>query len=487
MGKITGFIEYKRELPVSRDSKIRLADYKEIYQEYPAQKTKVQAARCMDCGIPFCHHGCPLGNIIPEFNDAVYKEDWKEAYDILSSTNNFPEFTGRICPAPCEASCVLGLIQPPVAIEHIEKSIIEMAFEKGYVQAQPPALRTGKKVAIVGSGPAGLAAAAQLNKAGHQVTVYERADKPGGLLRYGIPDFKLEKEVIDRRLSVMEAEGIIFINNAYVGKNISAKELIADFDAVVLTGGATIPRDLPIPGREFKGIHFAIEFLEQNNRRVRGDTGFAHEIIATAKNVVVIGGGDTGSDCVGTSNRHKALTVTQVELLLKPPVNRDGKNPWPLWPMILRTSSSHEEGCDRNWAILTKEFTADEKGHVNGLRVVDITWKNEEGKPSFNEIEGTERVLPCDLALLAIGFMHPLHTAELAELEIALDERGNVKTNGYQTSITKVFSAGDMRRGQSLVVWAISEGREAAREVDIFLMGESNLETKDASQSVLED
>ena len=487
MGKITGFIEYKRELPVSRDSKIRLADYKEIYQEYPAQKTKVQAARCMDCGIPFCHHGCPLGNIIPEFNDAVYKEDWKEAYDILSSTNNFPEFTGRICPAPCEASCVLGLIQPPVAIEHIEKSIIEMAFEKGYVKAQPPALRTGKKVAIVGSGPAGLAAAAQLNKAGHQVTVYERADKPGGLLRYGIPDFKLEKEVIDRRLSVMEAEGITFINNAYVGKNISAKELIADFDAVVLTGGATIPRDLPIPGREFKGIHFAIEFLEQNNRRVRGDAGFEHEIMATAKNVVVIGGGDTGSDCVGTSNRHNALTVTQIELLLKPPVNRDGKNPWPLWPMILRTSSSHEEGCDRNWAILTKEFTADEKGHVNGLRVVDITWKNEEGKPSFNEIEGTERVLPCDLALLAIGFMHPLHTAELAELEIALDERGNVKTNGYQTSITKVFSAGDMRRGQSLVVWAISEGREAAREVDIFLMGESNLETKDASQSVLEN
>lgn len=487
MGKITGFIEYKRELPVSRDSKIRLADYKEIYQEYPAEKTKVQAARCMDCGIPFCHHGCPLGNIIPEFNDAVYKEDWKEAYDILSSTNNFPEFTGRICPAPCEASCVLGLIQPPVAIEHIEKSIIEMAFEKGYVKAQPPALRTGKKVAIVGSGPAGLAAAAQLNKAGHLVTVYERADKPGGLLRYGIPDFKLEKEVIDRRLSVMEAEGITFINNAYVGKNISAKELIADFDAVVLTGGATIPRDLPIPGREFKGIHFAIEFLEQNNRRVRGDAGFEHEIMATAKNVVVIGGGDTGSDCVGTSNRHNALTVTQIELLLKPPVNRDGKNPWPLWPMILRTSSSHEEGCDRNWAILTKEFTADEKGHVNGLRVVDITWKNEEAKPSFNEIEGTERVLPCDLALLAIGFMHPLHTAELAELEIALDERGNVKTNGYQTSITKVFSAGDMRRGQSLVVWAISEGREAAREVDIFLMGESNLETKDASQSVLEN
>lgn len=487
MGKITGFIEYKRELPVSRDSKIRLADYKEIYQEYPAEKTKVQAARCMDCGIPFCHHGCPLGNIIPEFNDAVYKEDWKEAYDILSSTNNFPEFTGRICPAPCEASCVLGLIQPPVAIEHIEKSIIEMAFEKGYVKAQPPALRTGKKVAIVGSGPAGMAAAAQLNKAGHLVTVYERADKSGGLLRYGIPDFKLEKDVIDRRLSVMEAEGITFKNNAYVGKNISAKELVDDFDAIVLTGGATIPRDLPIPGREFKGIHFAIEFLEQNNRRVRGDSGFAHEIMATAKNVVVIGGGDTGSDCVGTSNRHKALSVTQVELLLKPPVSRDSKNPWPLWPMILRTSSSHEEGCDRNWAILTKEFTADDKGHVNGLRVVDITWKNEGGKPSFNEIEGTERVLPCDLALLAIGFMHPLHTAELAELEIVLDERGNVKTTGYQTSIPKVFSAGDMRRGQSLVVWAISEGREAAREVDIFLMGESNLETKDASQSVLEE
>lgn len=487
MGKITGFKEYKRELPASRNAKIRLDDYKEIYQEYPTDKTTVQAARCMDCGIPFCHHGCPLGNIIPEFNDAVYKEDWKEAYDILSSTNNFPEFTGRICPAPCEASCVLGLIQTPVAIEHIEKSIIEMAFEKGYVQAQPPSVRTGKKVAIVGSGPAGLAAAAQLNKAGHLVTVYERADKSGGLLRYGIPDFKLEKDVIDRRLSVMQAEGITFINNAYVGKNVSAKELVDDYDAIVLTGGATIPRDLPIPGREFKGIHFAIEFLEQNNRRVRGDSGFAHEIMATAKNVVVIGGGDTGSDCVGTSNRHKALTVTQVELLLKPPVSRDSKNPWPLWPMILRTSSSHEEGCDRNWAILTKEFTADDKGHVNGLKVVDITWKNEGGKPSFNEIQGSERVLPCDLALLAIGFMHPLHTAELAELEITLDERGNVKTNGYQTSIAKVFSAGDMRRGQSLVVWAISEGREAAREVDIFLMGESNLETKDASQSVLED
>lgn len=487
MGKITGFREFKRELPLSRDSKIRLADYKEIYQEYPAEKTKVQAARCMDCGIPFCHHGCPLGNIIPEFNDAVYKEDWKEAYDILSSTNNFPEFTGRICPAPCEASCVLGLIQPPVAIEHIEKSIIEMAFEKGYVQAQPPVLRTGKNIAIVGSGPAGLAAAAQLNKAGHLVTVYERADKPGGLLRYGIPDFKLEKDIIDRRLAVMEEEGINFINNAYVGKNISAKSLVEDFDAVVLTGGATIPRDLPIPGREFKGIHFAIEFLEQNNRRVRGDSGFEHEIIATGKNVVVIGGGDTGSDCVGTSNRHKAESVTQVELLLKPPVSRDSKNPWPLWPMILRTSSSHEEGCDRNWAILTKEFTADDNGHVNGLRVVDITWKNEAGRPSFDEIEGTERVLPCDLALLAIGFIHPLHTAEIAELAIELDERGNVKTNGYQTSLPKVFAAGDMRRGQSLVVWAISEGREAARAVDQFLMGESSLETKDASQTVLEE
>lgn len=487
MGKITGFKEYKRELPVSRNPTIRLADYKEIYEPYPADKTKVQAARCMDCGIPFCHHGCPLGNIIPEFNDAVYKEDWKQAYEILSTTNNFPEFTGRICPAPCEASCVLGLVQSPVAIEDIEKSIIEKAFELGYVQPHLPPVRTGKKVAVVGSGPAGLAAAAQLNKAGHQVTVYERADKPGGLLRYGIPDFKLEKEVIDRRLAVMEAEGIEFVNNAYVGKNVSAKALVDDFDAVMLTGGATIPRDLPIPGREFKGIHFAIEFLEQNNRRVRGDSSFGQEIHAEGKHVVVIGGGDTGSDCVGTSNRHKATSVTQVELLLKPPVSRDAKNPWPLWPMILRTSSSHEEGCDRNWAILTKEFTADTEGHVNGLSVVDIMWKNEGGRPSFDEIPGTQRVLPCDLALLAIGFMHPLHTAELAELAIELDDRGNVKTNGYQTSIPKVFSAGDMRRGQSLVVWAISEGREAARAVDLYLMGESALESKDASQTVLEE
>lgn len=487
MGKITGFKEYKRELPVSRDLKLRLEDYKEIYQEYPAEKTKVQAARCMDCGIPFCHHGCPLGNIIPEFNDAVYKEDWKEAYEILSSTNNFPEFTGRICPAPCEASCVLGIIQPPVAIEHIEKSIIEVAFERGYIKAVQPSLRTGKKVAVIGSGPAGMAAAVQLNKAGHLVTVYERADRSGGLLRYGIPDFKLEKSVLDRRIALMEEEGIVFINNAFVGKNVSAKTILDEFDAIVLSGGATIPRDLPIPGREFKGVHFAIEFLEQNNRRVSGESGFEQVIMATGKNVVVIGGGDTGSDCVGTSNRHKASSVTQVELLLKPPVSRDVKNPWPLWPMILRTSSSHEEGCDRNWAILTKEFTSDGNGHVNGLRVVDITWKNEAGRPSFDEIEGTERVLPCDLALLAIGFVSPLQTAELAELEIALDERGNVKTRGYQTSMPKVFAAGDMRRGQSLVVWAISEGREAAREVDIFLMGESQLESKDNSQAVLEE
>lgn len=487
MGKITGFKEFKRELPASRDLKLRLEDYKEIYQPYPEEKTKVQAARCMDCGIPFCHHGCPLGNIIPEFNDAVYKEDWKEAYEILSSTNNFPEFTGRICPAPCEASCVLGIIQPPVAIEHIEKSIIEVAFERGYIKAVQPSLRTGKKVAVIGSGPAGMAAAVQLNKAGHFVTVYERSDKSGGLLRYGIPDFKLEKSVLDRRIALMEEEGIVFINNAFVGRNVSAKAVLDEFDAVVLSGGATIPRDLPIPGREFKGVHFAIEFLEQNNRRVSGESGFENEVIATGKNVVVIGGGDTGSDCVGTSNRHKANSVTQVELLLKPPVSRDVKNPWPLWPMILRTSSSHEEGCDRNWAILTKEFTSDGNGHVNGLRVVDITWKNEGGRPSFDEIEGTERVLPCDLALLAIGFISPLHHAEIAELEIALDERGNVKTLGYQTSMPKVFAAGDMRRGQSLVVWAISEGREAAREVDIFLMGESMLESKDNSQTVLEE
>ncbi|MBK9634720.1 MAG: glutamate synthase subunit beta [Bacteroidetes bacterium] len=488
MGKPTGFKEFTRELPAYRDPKQRLGDYKDLYVEFSDEKTQKQGARCMDCGVPFCHFGCPLGNIIPEFNDAVYQGDWKLAIDILSSTNNFPEFTGRICPAPCEASCVLGINQPPVAIEHIEKSIIEKAYELGYVKPFIPKERTGKKVAIIGSGPAGLAAAAQLNKAGHFVTVYERADQIGGLLRYGIPDFKLEKWVIDRRLEVMKSEGIEFKLNSNIGVNIDAKEMEAQFDALVLTGGSTVPRDLPITGRELKGVFPAMEFLSQQNKRVADikvevdHTGKPYQngsLSAKGKNVLVIGGGDTGSDCVGTSNRHGAKSVTQIELLGKPPVGRDENNPWPLWPMILRTSSSHEEGVERQWSLLSKAFIGNEKGELTGLKVVEIEWKTVDGKPQFVEMPETEHIIPCELALLAMGFLFPDKTGIMDQLNIEQDERGNIKTTNYQTANAKVFSAGDMRRGQSLVVWAISEGREAARAVDIYLMGTSNLEAKD--------
>ncbi len=489
MGDPKGFLKATRELPQSRPPQERINDYQEIYLPFPLKKTVEQASRCMDCGIPFCHNGCPLGNIIPEFNDAVYREDWLQAYEILTSTNNFPEFTGRICPAPCETACVLGINQPAVAIEHIEKTIIEQAFERGLIKPNPPSLRTGKKVAVIGSGPAGLAAAAQLNKAGHMVTVFERNDRIGGLLRYGIPDFKLEKHIIDRRLAVMEAEGIRFKTNANVGDNVPVDTLKSEFDAICLCGGSTIPRDLNIPGRELKGIYFAMEFLEQSNRRVAGDAiDPAVELMATDKHVIVIGGGDTGSDCVGTSNRHRAESITQIELLTKPPGQRAEETPWPLWPMMLRTSSSHEEGADRFWAVLTKSFHGDEQGNVKSLKVVDIEWTTnpETGKSGFSEVEGTERDLPCDLALLAIGYLHPQHQGMLDQLGIVYDERGNVKTNNYQTSVENIFSAGDMRRGQSLVVWAISEGREAARAVDIFLMGESSLEGKAVSQLEIE-
>ena len=489
MGKAKGFLEYERQLPKSRNPKDRIKDYKEIYEPFSKEKTTEQAARCMDCGVPFCHNGCPLGNIIPEFNDAVYQNDWAYAYEILSSTNNFPEFTGRICPAPCEASCVLGINANPVTIEHIEKSIAEQAFENNWIQPNKPPSRTGKKVAVVGSGPAGLAAAAQLNKAGHQVTVYERADRIGGLLRYGIPDFKLEKQIIDRRLEVMKQEGISFKTNANVGVNIPAKDLMQENEAMVLCGGSTIPRDLPIPGRELKGVHFAMDFLTQQNQRVAGDTAFdAPEIWATDKNVVVIGGGDTGSDCVGTSNRHGAKSITQIELLAKPPINRQQEDMWPNWPMTLRTSSSHEEGAERQWAILTKEFIGDENGNLKALKLVNIEWQARKNgsRPSFKEILGTERIIPCELALLAIGFVHPQFEGLLEELSVDLDGRKNVKAsekgeNRYQTSIPNVFAAGDMRRGQSLVVWAISEGREAAKAVDEYLMGSSKLEGKEDS------
>jgi len=488
MGKITGFLEQTRELPKYKEAKERIKDYKEFYLPFPEEKTNAQAARCMDCGVPFCHSGCPLGNIIPEFNDAVYQKDWKLAADVLLSTNNFPEFTGRICPAPCETACVLGINQPAVAIEHIEKSIIEKAYELGYIKPQIPQERTGKKVAVVGSGPAGMAAAAQLNKAGHTVTVFERADRIGGLLRYGIPDFKLQKDVIDRRLEVMEKEGIIFKTNTNIGVDISLNDLTKDFDAVVLSGGSTISRDLPIPGRTYKGVYPAMEFLSQQNKRVSGipttvdHSGKPYEngdILATGKNVIVIGGGDTGSDCVGTSNRHGAISVTQIELLGKPPVERAESTPWPQWPMMLRTSSSHEEGCERQWSILTKEFIGNEKGELTGLKIVEIEWKTVDGKPQMTEIEGTEQILPCELIFLAMGFVHPQQEGMLEQLSVELDNRGNVKANNYQTNVDKLFTAGDMRRGQSLVVWAISEGRECARAVDIFLMGESQLEAKD--------
>jgi glutamate synthase (NADPH) small chain len=483
MGQIDGFMKFNREMPKSRDTKERLKDYKEVYNPLEKEKVKQQAARCMDCGVPFCHNGCPLGNNIPDFNDAVYNGKWEEAIKILSSTNNFPEFTGRICPAPCEASCVLSINNKPVTIEYIEKTIAEQAFEKGYIKANPPKNRTGKRVAVVGSGPAGLAAAAQLNKAGHWVTVFERSDRIGGLLRYGIPDFKLEKTVLDRRIRLMEQEGIIFRTNANVGVNISAAHLRTEFDAVVVTGGASAPRDLPIPGRDLKGVHFAMEFLTQQNKRVAGDRIFSGEILATNKNVLVIGGGDTGSDCVGTSNRHGAKTVTQIELLAKPPLQRNEMaNPWPLWPMVLMTSSSHEEGVERQWAILTKEFLGDNNGRLTGMKTVEIKWGlNAQGKMGFEEVPGSERIVPCELALLAIGFVGAEKAGLVDELKIELDERGNIKTTNYMSSEEGVFAAGDMRRGQSLVVWAISEGREAARAVDVWLMGHSHLEAKDES------
>jgi len=483
MGKPTGFLEFSREMPSKRPVKERVNDYREFIEKYPTQKLNQQASRCMDCGVPFCHHGCPLGNIIPEFNDAVYRKSWREAYDILASTNNFPEFTGRICPAPCESSCVLGINQPPVAIEEIEKHIIEIAFEKGFVKPHKPNLRTGKKVAVVGSGPAGMAAAAQLNAAGHSITVFERDDAPGGLLRYGIPDFKLEKWIIDRRIAIMEEEGIVFQCNAEVGVNVSVNDLLRQFSAVVLTGGSTIPRDLPAPGRDLKGIHFAMDFLKQQNKRVSRLLDKNEEpIMATGKHVVVIGGGDTGSDCVGTSNRHGAKSITQFELLPKPPDERTMQMPWPTYPMVLKISSSHEEGCERQWAVNTKEFISDGNGNIKALKIVDLEWKTgDNGRAQFVEIEGSAREIPCDLALLAMGFVHPQHEGLINDLAVELDERGNVRASEklYQTNIQKIFTAGDMRRGQSLVVWAISEGRECARKVDEFLMGHSVLETRD--------
>ena len=491
MGKPTGFLEFERVASKKRAIDERKHDYKEVEQTFDENQANNQAARCMDCGIPFCHNGCPLGNIIPEFNDAVYEQNWQYAYEILISTNNFPEFTGRICPAPCEASCVLGINKSPVAIEFIEKSIIEKAFEMGYVKPRIPAKRTDKKIAVIGSGPSGLATAAQLNYAGHSVTVFERADEIGGLLRYGIPDFKLGKDVVKRRVELMKAEGISFKTNMNIGVSIPADFLLDEFDAVVLATGSTVPRNLPIVGRELKGVHYAMEFLSQQNKRVanidvqkdhRGADYINGQLLATDKNVVVIGGGDTGSDCVGTSNRHGAKSVSQIELLTMPPKERDSSTPWPNWPMQLRTSSSHEEGCERGWSINTKAFIGDENGNLKALQLVDLDWQTDPdtSRMVMREVAGSEREIPCELALLAAGFLHPRHDGLLDSLGVEYDERGNVKAVNYQSTVNpKIFTAGDCRRGQSLVVWAISEGREAARKVDEFLMGESLLEAKE--------
>ena len=484
MANPTGFKEFTRELPPKAAPQERLAHSREFVGTYAESQLTQQASRCMDCGIPFCHSGCPLGNIIPEFNDAVRVQDWEAAYEILASTNNFPEFTGRICPAPCESACVLGINRAPVAIEEIEKHIIEIAFSKGYVQPTAPLLKSGKTVAVVGSGPAGLAAAAQLAKAGHSVTVFERHDRPGGLLRYGIPDFKLDKWVIDRRVKLLEDDGIVFRCNTEIGRDLSAEALTSGFDAVVLAGGASIPRNLDIPGRDLPGIHFAMEYLTQHNRRVGGLDLTEEPIVADGQDVVVIGGGDTGSDCVGTANRQGAASVTQFELLAQPPKERTAHMPWPNYPMVLKTTSSHEEGCQRYWGINTKEFLADDRGQLRALLVNEVTWETDVlGRPlRFEAVPGTDREIPCQRVLLAMGFTGPRTTGLVADLGLDLDERGNVRAteSAYRTSRPNVFAAGDMRRGQSLVVWAISEGREAARQVDVFLMGKTALPSKNA-------
>lgn len=478
MGKLRGFIEYERKTEDTIAVPERVKNYKEFTKELSTEDLQVQGARCMDCGIPFCHSGCPLGNLIPDFNHAVYKNDWKKALTILHSTNNFPEFTGRLCPAPCESACVLGIIEPPVSIELIEKYIPERGFKEGWITPQPPKTRTGKKVAVVGSGPAGLAAAQQLNRAGHTVTVFERDKKPGGLLRYGIPDFKMEKHVIDRRLSILEEEGIIFQNETEVGVNYEIEKL-KEFDAVVLCGGATQRRNLPIPGADANGVIQAMDFLKHNNEVVDGLAEHTEALSAKGKDVIVIGGGDTGSDCVGTSNRHGAKSVTNFEIMPMPPGHRSNENPWPYWPFTLKTTSSHEEGVNRNWSISTKEFIKDREGKITALKTVYIEWvKGENGRPQLKEVPNSEKEWPCDLALLALGFTGPEKT--LAEkLGLEEDSRTNIKAeNDYQTNIPNIFAAGDMRRGQSLIVWAISEGREAAYHVDKFLMGASKLPTK---------
>jgi glutamate synthase (NADPH/NADH) small chain len=476
MGKPTGFIEFARELPGRRPVEKRVHDFLEVYEPFDDEKLKNQGARCMDCGIPFCHQGCPLGNLIPDWNDLVYRNQWRPALERLHATNNFPEFTGKLCPAPCEASCVLGINSDPVTIKQIEASIIDRAWNEGWVTPQPPAKLTGKTVAIVGSGPAGLACAQQLARAGHSVTVFERADRIGGLLRYGIPDFKMEKRFLDRRLEQMKAEGVTFRPSTNIGVDLPAQELLDRFDAVCLCGGATAPRDLPIEGRKLAGIYFAMDFLTGQNRKVAGDAIDESSFIsARDKRVIIIGGGDTGADCLGTVHRQECRSVHQFEIVARPPDQREPVNPWPQWSNVFRTSSAHEEGGMREFSILTKRFQG-ENGRVTALETIRVEMKTENGRPQFVPVLGTEQTYPADLVLLAMGFVGPERGGRLEQLGVELDALGNVKSDvDKHTSVPKVFAAGDMSRGQSLIVWAIAEGRHAAHAIDRFLVGSTHL------------
>jgi glutamate synthase (NADPH/NADH) small chain len=476
MGKLGGFIEFHRRLPPRRPVDERLHDYREVYLPWAVDSLREQAARCMDCGIPFCHSGCPLGNLIPEWNDLVWRNDWETAIERLHATNNFPEFTGRLCPAPCEPACVLSINDDPVTIKQVEVSIIDRAFEEGWVRAAPPAHRTGKRVAVVGSGPAGLACAQQLNRAGHQVTVYEKDDRIGGLLRYGIPDFKLEKWILDRRIDLMSAEGVAFETGYDIGVDITGAELCSRFDAVVLAMGAGHPRDLVVPGRELGGVHYAMEYLPQQNRRVAGEnTGLAETITARGRRVIILGGGDTGADCLGNVHREGCASVHQFELLPPPPDDRAPDNPWPQWSIVMRSSAAHEEGGVRDYSIQTTGFSGD-NGQVERLHAVRVEPRKVDGRMQFVPIEGTAFTMEADLVLLAMGFLHPVHSGLVEELGVALDARGNIAADAdFQTSVPGVFTAGDARRGQSLIVWAIAEGRQAARGCDRVLMGSTRL------------
>jgi glutamate synthase (NADPH/NADH) small chain len=463
-------MEYTRELPARRPIAERVNDFQEVYEDFPEHKLRLQGARCMDCGVPFCHTGCPLNNVIPDWNDLVYRDRWREAVRALHATNNFPEFTGRICPAPCEAACVLGINSPPVTIKNIEKEIIEHAFREGWIHPELPPHRSGKRVAVVGSGPSGLAAAQQLNRAGHWVTVFEKADRIGGLLRYGIPDFKLEKRILDRRLEQMTREGVVFKTRKHIGQDVPVEELGGEFDAILLAGGAESPRDLKVPGRELSGIHFAMEYLPQQNRHVAGEA-VAGQILAADRHVVIIGGGDTGADCLGTAHRQKPQLVHQFEIMPTPPLERSVNTPWPLWPLQLRTESAHEEGGGREWAVASTRFSGDENGRVKQLHAIRVG-----APPKFEPIPGTDFTIEADLVLIAMGFIGPVKNGMLESLGVQLDARGNVACDAnHMTSVPGVFAAGDMRRGQSLVVWAISEGRKAARGIDKYLMGDTRL------------